>query len=167
MDNIESTRVTFTVDDRTHSPQIASAGDHDQVSRLELDEILDLASGNVQLNGVIDLDQWVRVADGTSIMGGDEWNTFGSNLDFLNLAQFVLSFFSSNSVDSESSLDIIDQSEELTGLFDGDNIHESSWVVGVGTDFTVNFDQPLHDDLGHFRVVQGILEPVTEENYHG
>lgn len=30
--------------------------------------------------------------------------------------------------------------------------HETSWEVGVSADFAVNFDQTLHDNLGHFRV---------------
>jgi len=167
MDNIEGSRVTFTVDDGTNSSQISSASDHAQVSRFELDEVLDLAGGNVQLDCVINLHQWIRVTDGAPIMGGDERNTFGSDLDALDFAQFVLGFLSGNSVDGESSLDIIDQSEELSGLVDGDDIHESGWVVGVSADFAVNFDQPLHDNFGHFRVVQGILESVTKENHHG
>lgn len=45
--------------------------------------------------------------------------------------------------------------------------HESSGVVGVGADLAVNFDETLHDDLGHLRVRQGILEPVAEENDQG
>lgn len=145
MDNIEGSRVTFTVDDGTNSSQISSASDHAQVSRFELDEVLDLAGGNVQLDCVINLHQWIRVTDGAPIMGGDERNTFGSDLDALDFAQFVLlndeeggvrvifsqvfnsdfylGFLSGNSVDGESSLDIIDQSEELSGLVDGDDIY--------------------------------------------
>ena len=91
MDNIEGSRVTFTVDDGTNSSQISSASDHAQVSRFELDEVLDLAGGNVQLDCVINLHQWIRVTDGAPIMGGDERNTFGSDLDALDFAQFVLS----------------------------------------------------------------------------
>lgn len=97
-----------------------------------------------------------------------------------------LGFFSSNSVDGKAALDIIYQAEVLTSLVNGDNIcvtnwlvicgkfqlvkkdqeltHESSWVVGVGTDFTVNFDKPLHYDFGDFGVIQGVLETVTKEN---
>lgn len=30
--------------------------------------------------------------------------------------------------------------------------HESSWKVGVSADLAVDFDQTLHDDLGHIGV---------------
>lgn len=55
-------------------------------------------------------------------------------------------------MDGETSLDIVDQTEVFTSLFDGDNIHEASWEVSVGADLAVNLDQTLHDDLGHLAV---------------
>lgn len=45
--------------------------------------------------------------------------------------------------------------------------HEASWVVSVSADLAVHLDKPLHDDLGHLRVGQSVLEPVTKENDHG
>lgn len=30
--------------------------------------------------------------------------------------------------------------------------HETSWEVDIRADCAVNFDQTLHDNLGHFRV---------------
>ncbi len=45
--------------------------------------------------------------------------------------------------------------------------HESSWIVGVGADFTVDFNEPLHDDLSNFGIVQGILETIAKEDDHG
>jgi hypothetical protein len=86
-------------------------------------------------------------------------------------------FFGRDTMDSETSLDIVDQTVEFAGLFDGDDVckiitscnrakrinacglltHETSWVVGVGADFAVNFDVTLHNDFGHFALVQRIL----------
>jgi len=167
VDNIEGAGVTFTVDDGTDSTQIASAGNHAQIARLELDEILNLAGHDVQLDGIVDLDQGIGVTDGATVMGGEEGDTFGSDLNTLDFAEFVLSFLSSDSVDGKSSLDIVDQTEVLTGLVDGDDIHESSRVVGIGTDFTVDFDQPLHDNFSDLRVVESILKTISQENHHG
>ena len=45
--------------------------------------------------------------------------------------------------------------------------HESSRVVGIGTDFTVDFDQPLHDNFSDLRVVESILKTISQENHHG
>ena len=88
-------------------------------------------------------------------------------------------------MDGKASLDIIDKTEELTGLLNGDDIymykkvslikrkkydqitHEAGRIVRVGTDFTVDLDEPLHDDFGHISVVQSVLETVSEENNEG
>lgn len=164
VNNIEGTRVTLTVDDGSDSPQVTTTSDHAQVTRVKLDEVHDLVGFNVQLDGIVHLNQWIGVTDCSSIVGGNERNTLGSNLNASDFAKLVLGFFSSNSVDGKAALDIIYQAEVLTSLVNGDNIHESSWVVGVGADFTVNFDKPLHDDFSDFGVIQGVLETVTKEN---
>lgn len=144
MDDVEGSWVTFTVDDRTHSPQVPAASDHAQVSRLELDVVYHLSSGNVNLDSVIDLDKGVRIADGAAIVCGNERDSLWTNLDLTDLAELVLrkkrktlnkiqqtpartkstnlGLLSSDTVDGKPSLDIINQSEELTSLFDGDNI---------------------------------------------
>lgn len=54
----------------------------------------DLGGGNVQLNGVVGLDDWIGVPDGATIVCYQEWDTLGSQLGLLDLAQLVLSFFS-------------------------------------------------------------------------
>lgn len=38
--------------------------------------------------------------------------------------------------------------------------HETSWEIGVGTYFTIDFDQTLHDNFGHFGVS---LRPENDE----
>lgn len=63
-----------------------------------------------------------------------------------------LGFFRRDAMDGETTLNIVDQTEVFTSLFDGDHIHETSWEVGIGTDLAVNLDQTLHDDLGHLGV---------------
>ena len=45
--------------------------------------------------------------------------------------------------------------------------HETGGEVGVRTDLAVNFNEPLHDDLGDFRVGQCILKTVSKENDQG
>ena len=57
---------------------------------VELDELLDLARGDVDLNGVVDLHQGVGVADGASVVGGEEGNTLQANRELPNLAKLVL-----------------------------------------------------------------------------
>lgn len=90
VDNVERARVTLTVDDGTNSPQVTAASNHAEVTRVELDEVHDLAACNIQLDGVVNLDERIRVTDGTTVMCGQEGDTLRSSLNTANLAQLVL-----------------------------------------------------------------------------
>lgn len=50
----------------------------------------DLRGGNVQDDGVVSLDDWIRVTDGAAVVGDQEWNVLGAQLGLLHFAQFVL-----------------------------------------------------------------------------
>lgn len=63
VDDVETTVVTLTVGDDTNATHVTTTGGHDDNTGVELDEVNDLASGNVDLDGVVDLDGRVGVAD--------------------------------------------------------------------------------------------------------
>lgn len=63
MDNVEASVVALTVSDDTNTAHVTTTSDHDEDTSVELDEVRDLASGKVNLDCVVDLDGWVRVAD--------------------------------------------------------------------------------------------------------
>lgn len=63
VDNVETTIVTFTVGDNTNTTHVTTTSGHDDDTSIEVDEVGDLASGNVNLHGVVDLDGRVGVAD--------------------------------------------------------------------------------------------------------
>lgn len=63
VDDVETTVVTLTVSDDTNTTHVATTSGHDDNTGIELDEVKDLASGNVDLDGVVDLDGRVGVAD--------------------------------------------------------------------------------------------------------
>jgi hypothetical protein len=65
VDNVEASVVALTVSDDTNTTHVTSTGDHDDHTSVELDEVGDLASGEVDLDGVVDLDGWVRVTNAT------------------------------------------------------------------------------------------------------
>jgi hypothetical protein len=90
VDNVERTRVTFTVDDGSDSPQVTTTSDHAQIARVKLDEVHDFVGSNVQLDGIVNLNQWIGVTDCASVMGGDEGDSLGSNLNASNFAKLVL-----------------------------------------------------------------------------
>lgn len=43
--------------------------------------------------------------------------------------------------------------------------HKPGWVVRVSSNFSIYFDQPLHDYLLDLTVGEGILEAITQKNY--
>ncbi len=63
MDNIEATVVSLTVSDDTDSAHVAPTGDHGNHTRVESDRVGDLARGEIDLDGVVDLDGRVGVSD--------------------------------------------------------------------------------------------------------
>jgi len=67
-------------------------------------------------------------------------------------------------VNSESALGIVNESEVLAGLLDRDHVHEAGWVSGICSHFPVDLDESLHDDLGDFPAIEGVLQSVSKEH---
>jgi hypothetical protein len=122
VDNVVSTVVLLTVIDDTNTAQVTTAGGHTQVTNLELDELLEGASSNVKLNDVVNTDIGVRVADGATVVGGHEGDTLGAEGNLLDLGKLVGSLLRGDTVDGETTLGIIEQTEVLVGALNLDNI---------------------------------------------
>jgi hypothetical protein len=146
VDNVETTIVTLTVGDDTDTTHVATTGDHGDDTSVELDEVGDLAGLKVDLDGVVDLDGRVGVADGAGIVRDEVGDALLSELDTLHLAELVGSLGVGDAVDGETSLGVVDETEVLAGLLDRDDVHESSGEGGVGADLAVDLDEALHDD---------------------
>jgi hypothetical protein len=65
--NVEASVVALTVGNDTDTTHVVTASDHDNDCSVELDEVGDLASSEVNLDGVIDLDGRVGVTDPISL----------------------------------------------------------------------------------------------------
>ena len=63
VDDVEATVVALTVGDDTNTTHVATTSGHGNGAGVELDEVGDLARGEVDLDGVVDLDQRVGEAD--------------------------------------------------------------------------------------------------------
>ena len=63
MDDVETTVVALTVSDDTNTTHVATTGGHGDNTSVEADEVGDLAGREVNLDGVVDLDSGVGVAD--------------------------------------------------------------------------------------------------------
>ena len=63
MDDTETTLVALTMGDDADTAHVTTTSDHCDNTGIELDEIGDLAGFQIDLHGVVDLDEWVGVAD--------------------------------------------------------------------------------------------------------
>ena len=106
----------------TRSTHVSSTGNHDDVSGLKLYVVDNLVVDQVELDGVVGLDERVRVSDGSSVVGNEVRDTLLAELVGLDLQELVRSLFRGDSVDGESTLDVVQQSEVFTGSLDGDDV---------------------------------------------
>lgn len=74
VDDVECTGVLLTADEGSDTTSVASTGDEDLDTVVELDVVSDLAGSEVNLDRVTDSDAWVWVADGATVVRHDDWN---------------------------------------------------------------------------------------------
>jgi hypothetical protein len=122
VDDIKASNVLLAVHDNTSTAHVTTTSDHDDVTGIELDKVGDFALLEVKLDGVVDLDERVGITDGSSVVGDDMRNTTGTDSNLLDLEELVGGFFGGDAVDGESTLDVVEKTEVLVGLFDGDDI---------------------------------------------
>ena len=65
VDNVEASIVALTMGDDTNTSHVTTTSSHCDDTSIELDGIGDLASGEINLDGVVDLDAGVWVSDTT------------------------------------------------------------------------------------------------------
>ena len=63
MHNVEATVVSLTVSDDTNTTHVATTSDHGDHTGIELDVVCDLAGSEIDLDGVVNLDDGVWVSD--------------------------------------------------------------------------------------------------------
>ena len=81
VNNVEGTRMPFSMHNSSNTTCVTTTGDHAQVSGLELDRVHDFVGVDVQPDGVVHFDDWVGVTDGAAVRSVQEGNVLGSGLD--------------------------------------------------------------------------------------
>ena len=122
MDNIEATDVLLTVNDDTGPAHVATTGDNDDVTGVELNEVRDLVLFDIELDGVVGLDARVGVADSSTVMCNDVGDALGADGHFSDLEKLVASLLRCDAVDRETALNVVKKAEVFARLFDGNNI---------------------------------------------
>jgi len=91
-------------------------------------------------------------------------NSALAELNTLDLAELVLCLLVCYPVDGEAALGVVDQTEVLASLLDGDDVHQSRGEGGVGADLAIDLDEALHEDGIDLTGVERILQAVAEED---
>lgn len=96
-------------------------------------------------------------------MRNQEWDAALAQLYSLDLAQLVLCLLFSDAVDGETALGVVDETEVLASLLDGDDVHVAGWVGRIGADLAIDLDQALHDNRLGLAAIEGVLQTIGED----
>jgi len=132
--------MTFPVHDDTDTPCVSATGHHADVSSLEFDKVHDLVGRDVNTDCVVNLDEGVWVPDGPAVVGVEDRNVVGQHRDLQDTTQLVLCLLTSDPVDAEPALDVVDEPEVLIDLEELDDVHETGWESVVSPDLAVDLD---------------------------
>jgi len=76
--------------DDSNTTSVPSSSHHNNVAHIKLDEVDNFVRLQVKLDCVVSLDEWVRVANGASIIGVQIGNALLVELNIPDLAELVL-----------------------------------------------------------------------------
>jgi len=167
VNDIERSRVSLSVNDDTYSTQVTTSSDHNYVSNVELDKVGDLSSLDIELDAIIDSNKGIGVSNGSSVVKNNIRNSLGSNSQLLNLAELVLGLIGRDGLKNESSLGVVQESEILTSLLDGDDILKTRGISSIGSDLAVDLDESLLDDLSDLVSGKSVFQSVSQQNNDG
>ena len=128
-------------------PRLAPPSHHAQVTSIKFDEISNLASLQINSNGVIPLDEGIRVADGMGIMGDQVRDFLCAHKDLSPFATLVLGLLRCDTMKGKMTLGVTVQIEILSSLVNVDGIHKPSRVGYIRVHLAVNLNETLHADL--------------------
>lgn len=109
--------------DAADSAQVVTHGDEGLDSGGELVVLLDGAGLEVVEDGVANLDAWVRESEGSGIVSHGVWDLVGTDLDLDDLQELLVDFLVLELQEGESSLLIVENSELVTSLWDGNDVY--------------------------------------------
>jgi len=163
VDDLEGTDVLLTTDDDTDAASVTTTSGHAKVANLKADKLLDLASGKVDLDGVVHVDLRIRVADGATVVGHKVRNTTVSHGQLSHTAQLEFGLLRSDAVDDKAALLVVKDAEVLASLLQSDDIHEAGGVTRIGANLAVDLHETLQGDVHHLATSQSVLETVTQK----
>lgn len=165
--DIEGSGVTLDGDDLTDETTVGTTGDHGDLAGAGLEDLGDLTGGGVDGDGVTTGDLGVGEADAAAIVGGDHGDAASGGVDVVDTAELGGGLGLTNLDELEAALGVVHDTEGLTGLGDGDDIHEASGELGVGALAAIDLDETLAEDHADLASVKGVLKAVAEDDLEG
>ena len=86
VDNIERTRMSFSVHDSSNTSGVTTTGYHTKISGLEFNGVHNFVSVDVQSDGIVHFDNWVRITDGATVRSVQIGYVLGSSFYFPDTA---------------------------------------------------------------------------------
>lgn len=164
-DDVEGSRVAFDVLDGSDASAIASLGDHAGGAKFELDEVDDLARGEVDLGDVVDANQGVRVSDGLSVVRRHDRDLFLGHVDVVDAAQLEADFVVLDAVQHEPALGVVKQTERLARRRKRHHVHETGRKGRIRANLVVHLDVLRHAYHLSFLTRDRILQTVAQDQH--
>lgn len=126
MYDIKATNVPLTVCDHTGTTHVTTTSNHDNISSVEWNEINNLVLFKIKLNGIIDTDQRIRITNCSAIVSHDVRDATTTDGDLTDFEKFVTSLLGCDTVNGETTLNIVKETEVFPRLLNGNDVYEES-----------------------------------------
>lgn len=133
----------------SNSTDVISSGDHNFSSNFEFKAGSDFVGSQVELDGVVDLDEGVGESEGSSVMSDNIRDSLGAHSSSLNSAELEFGFTRGDLGKSESTFAVIEESVVGFSLEEGDDIHESDGEFVILSDLSVDGDVTVFSKDDH------------------
>lgn len=154
--DVERALVLLAVDDGADAALVPPPDDHRELADVELEHLGHLRVGELENDGVVDLDVGVGVAQRPAVVRRDVGDAAGADLQLLDAEQLVAGLLGADAVANEPALGVVDQAEVLVGAVERDDVHQPRGVGGVGADLPVDLDEALHEDGDDLLAGEGV-----------
>eukprot|EP00754_Rhynchopus_humris_P002949 Rhum_TRINITY_DN11613_c0_g1::Rhum_TRINITY_DN11613_c0_g1_i1::g.46227::m.46227 len=167
VDDVEGARVALNVNGLAHTARVGSARHHDGRSRLELDEVHNLVLDQVELDRVTPGDERVREPDRAAVVGRQDRDAVHGRADGPHLQQLELGRLRVHLLEHEASLHVVQHTESVLRLRDGQHVHEANRVLRVGAHLVVDLHQALLRDHHRLLARERVLQTVPQDEEQG
>lgn len=120
--DIKTTNVLLTMYDNTGTTHVTTASDEYKVTGIKVDKVGDLSLFKVKPHGVVDTDEGIGITNCSAIVSDDVRDTTIAKSNLANFEQLVGCFFRSDTMNGETALDVVKDTEVLARFFNRNDI---------------------------------------------